>query len=149
MNVLLASSEIHPYSKSGGLGDMAGAMARAMAAEGQQVAVVTPLYRGITERFSDLKKSDLVMSQLLGSQTVEASVWILEANPTLTFYFIDQPEFYDRAGLYQEKGVDYPDNADRFIFFSKCVTQLARDLPAKPDVVHVHDWQAGLVPLFK
>jgi len=148
MNLLLASSEIHPYSKSGGLGDMVGAMARAMASEGQQVAVVTPLYRGIRERFSELKKSDWPMRQLLGSQVVEASVWMLEANPKLTFYFIDQPEFYDRAGLYQENGADYPDNAERFIFFSKCVTQLARDLPAKPDVVHVHDWQAGLVPLF-
>src|SRR5216117_3456804 len=99
MNVLLASSEVHPYSKSGGLGDMVGAMAKAMSAEGQQVAVVTPLYRGITERFSELKKSDCPMSQMLGPQTVEASVWILEANPKLIFYFIDQPEFYDRTGL--------------------------------------------------
>ena len=70
-----------------------------------------------------------------------------EWEPGLTVYFIHRPELYQRAGLYQEAGVDYPDNAGRFIFFSKCAAHLARDLPWQPELVHVHDWEAGLVPL--
>src|SRR5205814_482056 len=55
--------------------------------------------------------------------------------------------FYDRPALYSEGGQDYPDNAQRFIFFAKCVAHLARYLPWQPELAHVHDWQAGLVPL--
>src|SRR5262249_53843941 len=63
-------------------------------------------------------------------------------------YFVDRPEFYARPTLYQQKnGADYPDNAERFAFFSKAVVHLARYLPWQPELVHVHDWQAGLVPL--
>ena len=65
----------------------------------------------------------------------------------MTIYFIHQPEFYQRAGLYGENGVDYEDNAARYIFFSKAVTHLARYLPWQPEVVHLNDWQTGLVPL--
>ncbi len=61
----------------------------------------------------------------------------------LTVYFVDHPGFFDRAGIYHENNISYPDNAERFIFFSKCVVHLARYLPWRPDVVHVHDWQAG------
>ena len=61
----------------------------------------------------------------------------------MTVYFIEQPDFFDRAGIYLEDNISYADNAERFIFFSKCVVHLARYLPWRPDVVHVHDWQTG------
>ncbi len=64
----------------------------------------------------------------------------------LTVYFIDQPDFYDRGGIYLENNISYADNAERFIFFSKCVAHLARYLPWRPDIVHVHDWQTAFVP---
>ncbi len=76
-----------------------------------------------------------------------ADVFILQPSPGVTVYFIDQPEFFDRAAIYTEHDVDYPDNARRFIFFSKCVVHLARYLPLQPEIVHIHDWQTGLVPL--
>src|SRR5262249_27589405 len=69
------------------------------------------------------------------------------ATPGVTVYFVDQPQWYDRASLYNEGGVDYADNSKRFIFFSKCVAHLARFLPWQPELVHVQDWQAGLGPL--
>src|SRR5207247_111660 len=78
----------------------------------------------------------------------ERRVWKLEPRSGLTSYFIDQPQFFNRPGLYGEKGIDYPDNAERFIFFSKSVVNLARYLDWSPEIVHAHDWQAGLVPLF-
>ncbi|MEO5802144.1 MAG: glycogen synthase GlgA [Verrucomicrobiota bacterium] len=147
MKILLASSEVHPYSKSGGLADMVGALAKFLARAGHQVGVVTPLYRGIRERFPEIKPFDWDFNLPLGNDFVQATVWSGEFEERLMFYFIDQPGFYQRANLYEEKGISYPDNAERFIFFSKCVANLARYLPWKPELVHGHDWQTGLVPL--
>jgi starch synthase len=73
-------------------------------------------------------------------------LWSLKAGKNLTVYFIDHPGFFDRAGIYFENNISYPDNDARFIFFSKCVAHLARYLPWRPEVVHVHDWQTALVP---
>ncbi|MBI2926998.1 MAG: glycogen synthase GlgA [Verrucomicrobia bacterium] len=148
LRILLASSEVFPYSKTGGLADMVGAFAKSLAHEGHRVGVVTPLYRGIRERFPDLARFDWHLDLPLGFRRVQAEVWTLNPTELLTIYFIQQPEFYHRATLYQDNGADYPDNAERFIFFSKCVTNLARFLPWQPELVHVHDWQTALVPLF-
>ena len=147
MKILLASSEVHPYSKTGGLADMAGALAKALAHAGHQVGVVTPLYRGIRERFPEFKNwtGTWICRWARAGCRRKSGRW--QPSPGLTIYFIHQPEFYQRAGLYQENGVDYADNAERFIFFSKAVAHLARYLPWQPEVVHVHDWQTALVPL--
>lgn len=146
MNILLASSELHPYSKSGGLADMVGALAKAMARAGHEVAVVTPLYRGIQERFPDIAPFAWDLQIPLGKQIVAGGVRVLRPMERLTIYFIDQPGFYQRGSLYQENGADFPDNAERFIFLSKAVVNLARYLPLRPEIVHLHDWQVGLVP---
>src|SRR5437867_305867 len=147
MKVLLASSEVHPYSKTGGLADMVGALAKALARTGLEVGLVTPLYQGIHKKFPDIRATDTRMELPLGARRVAAEALKRDWEPGLTVYFIHQPELFDRAGLYQENDVDYPDNAERFIFFSKCVVHLARHLPAQPELVHTHDWQVGLVPL--
>src|SRR5258707_6876302 len=147
MIILLASSEFHPYSKSGGLADMVGALGKWLGRAGHQVGVVTPLYRGILEKFPGLKKLDWWLDLPLGPYRTQAEVWTLEPSEGLTIYFIRQPLFYDRASLYQEKGADYPDNPQRFIFLSKCAVHLARYLPWKPEVVHAHDWQTALMPI--
>src|SRR5208283_3151350 len=82
----------------------------------------------------------------LGDEWIQSELWSLELEKGLTAYFINHPAFFNRAGLYFENNISYADNAERFIFFSKCVTHLARYLPWRPDLVHVHDWQAALVP---
>ena len=146
MKILLASSEVHPYSKTGGLADMVGALGKALARAGHGVRIVTPLYRGIREKFPRIKREDWQFDLPLGAQRVQAELFSLKVEKGLTVYFIHQPEFYFRAGLYQEEDISYADNAERFIFFSKCVAHLARYLPWRPDVVHVNDWQTALVP---
>jgi len=146
MKILLASSEVHPYSKTGGLADMVGALGRALVRAGHETGIVTPLYRGIAERFPAIRRVDWQFNLLLGAREVRAELWSLEVEKGLTIYFVGQDEFYQRAGIYLENHVSYPDNDKRFIFFSKCVTNLARYLPWRPDIVHVNDWQAGLVP---
>jgi starch synthase len=143
MRILLASSEAHPYSKTGGLADMVGALAKTLVRVGNRVGVVTPLYAGIREGFPGLRQLPLPADFQLGSQRFRASLWSLEPMPGLTVYFVDQPAFYERGDLYQEHGVDYPDNAARFIFFAKAAAHLALNLAWKPEVLHLHDWQAA------
>lgn len=147
MKILLASSEVHPYSKTGGLADMVGALGKALARAGHTVGIVTPLYLGLRERFPALTRLELPLDFPLGLRRVRGEVWSLQTAEQLTLYFVDCPEFFQRAGLYQKEGVDYPDNAERFIFFSKAVADLAVHLPWKPDLLHVHDWQAALAVL--
>jgi len=143
MRILLASSEIHPYSKTGGLADMVGSLAKTLARAGHRVGIVTPLYAGIRERFPQLKRDDLPLEFPLGAQPVRGETWSLEPIEGLTVYFVDQPGFYERADLYQAEGTDYPDNAERFMFLSKAAAHLALHLPWKPEVMHLHDWQAS------
>jgi starch synthase len=147
MRILLASSEVHPYSKTGGLADMTGSLAKALRRAGHRVGVVTPLYAGIRERFPELKRLDLPLELPLGPRNVRGETWSLEPMPGLTVYFVDQPAFYQRADLYQAEGVDYPDNAERFIFFSKAAAHLALHLDWQPEVLHLHDWQTSLAAL--
>ncbi|PYJ08072.1 MAG: glycogen synthase GlgA [Verrucomicrobia bacterium] len=148
MKILLASSEVHPYSKTGGLADMVGALAKTLARLGHQVGLVTPLYGGIRERFPALKRVPLPLDLPLGRRRARGDVWSLEPETGFTIYFVEQRDFYQRSGLYQENGADYGDNAERFIFFSKAIAHLALNLPAQPDVVHLHDWQTGFAALF-
>lgn len=148
MRILLASSEVHPFSKTGGLADMVGALAKALAAAGHEVAVVTPLYNGIRAKFPEIERLDWEMTLPLGAENVSGEVWVRRAGERLTTYFIHHAGFFQRDSLYQENGADYPDNAQRFLFFDKAVVHLARYLPLQPEIVHVHDWQTGFVPLF-
>ena len=146
MKILLASSEVHPYSKTGGLADMVGALGRALLKAGHEVCVVTPLYRGIREKFPDVHPEDWYLNLPLGDRWIQGALWSVIPENGLKVYFIEQTEFFDRAGIYHEKNVSYPDNDQRYIFFSKAVVHLARYMHWRPDVVHVHDWQVGLVP---
>ena len=147
MKILLASSEVFPYSKTGGLADMVGALGKALAQAGHEIGIVTPLYRGVRDKVTDLESATGPIHVALGGETVSGLVWKHQPSPGLTIYFVDQPAYFDRPALYGEAGADYPDNAARFIFLSKCVAHLARYLAWQPDVVHAHDWQVGLVPL--
>ena len=110
--------------------------------------LVTPLYRGIRAQFPDLQPFDWNLDLPLDSSRVQGRVWTRVVDDRLTAYFIEQPRFFDRSDIYQERGMDYPDNAERFIFFCKALVNLARYLPWRPDVVHLHDWQTALAPVF-
>ena len=146
MKLLLASSEVYPFSKTGGLADMVGSLAHAFARAGHEVRVITPLYRGIREKYPALRKVDWKFALQLGTTLVNAALWELDLADGPKIYFIDHPEYFDRDGIYQEQNIGYADNAERYIFFSKCAVHLARYLPWRADVVHVHDWHTGLVP---
>ena len=145
MRLLLATSELHPYSKTGGLADMVAALAKTLARKGHKVGVVTPLYKGLLDKFPDIEPTDWKFEVPIGSATISGGLHTLSPEPNLTIYFVDHREFFWRNGLYTERGYDYPDNFVRFLFFSQCVVHLAQHLDWKPEVVHGHDWPAGLV----
>src|SRR5580698_2781811 len=112
MNILLATSEVHPYSKTGGLADMVGALAKTLARDGHQARIVTPLYRGIQGHFPQIRREDWWFDLPLGGRRVQAELYSLAVEENLMVYFIGQKEFYDRSGLYLEDNAVYPDNAD-------------------------------------
>src|ERR1043166_3028375 len=109
MKILLASSEVHPYSKTGGLADMVGALAKTLVRCGHHVGLVTPLYAGVRNRFQDLERIDLPLNFPVGPRHVAGSVWVQQTHAGYTAYFVDASVFYERPELYQEHGVDYSD----------------------------------------
>lgn len=147
MNLLLASSEVHPFSKTGGLGDAVVGLAKSLARAGHKVALVTPLYAGIREKFPAARNMDWKIDLPIDTRRVTGGVWTLELAERLEVYFLQHDGYYDRPGLYQDRGVDFPDNAERFIFFAKAVVHLARHLPGPVEIAHAHDWQAALAPV--
>jgi starch synthase len=148
VRILLGSSEVYPWSKTGGLADMVSALAKALGRRGHQVGLVTPLYLGIREQVPELKRLDLSLDLPLGGERRFAAFWTLEPSENLTLYFLDHPAFFHRETLYQQSGVDYPDNAARFLFLSKAIAQLGYCLPWTPELIHLHDWQTTAAALF-
>ena len=100
MQVLHVASELHPFSKTGGLADMVAALGKALAHAGHEVQLVTPLYRGIRNRHPDIHPAKWRFDVPMGTSLVAGEFWRLKVTPQLTIWFVDQPEFFDRAGLY-------------------------------------------------
>lgn len=147
MNVLFAASELSPYAKTGGLGDVLAALPAVMRRRGHSVSCVLPLYRGLREQLPEAKLTDLVLTIPLGERTIPARVWKAATETGVALFLIEENDFFDRPSLYGEGG-DYIDNAARFIFFSKAIVELARHLQPVPQILHLNDWQTGLVPAF-
>jgi starch synthase len=144
MHIAFAASEGVPFSKTGGLADVVGALPRALAALGHHVSVFLPRYRqtkltepatvvrSITIPFDDKYRFASVVSG--GSQS------------GVRFYFVEFPEYFDRDALYGTAAGDYPDNAERFALFSRAVIEATKILGI-PQIFHCHDWQSALIPV--
>ena len=117
------------------------ALPRALARLGHEVEVVMPRYRGVTagERVGRITVT-------LGSQPLDAGVFAVDADGVRTI-FIDQPAYFDRDGIYGTQGQDFSDNPERFAFLAHAALRWAALTGARYDVIHGHDWQAGLVPV--
>lgn len=149
MNILLASSEVVPFSKTGGLADVSGALPIALAQSGQQVAVITPAYRSALASGQPISATGIELEIPIGSRVVPGRILASKLpGSNVPVYLVDQPDYYDRPALYGEKGQDFRDNSERFIFFSRAVLEAIRLLELDIDVVHANDWQTGLVPAY-
>ncbi len=140
MRVAFVASEVAPFSKTGGLGDVAGALPGALRDLGAEVVVVSPLHR--SARRHPLRETPHRLAVPVGASTVPVAV-----RRSGDAYFIEHDPSFDREGLYGTPEGEYGDNAARFVLFSRAALLLLRELGA-PDVVHAHDWQSGLVPIY-
>lgn len=134
MRILFASAEVSPYSKTGGLGDVAGALPPALVARGHQVVVATPLYGSVERTAHGLRRRDggAMEADLGGARVI----------------FVENDALYGRSGVYGEGGEEYPDNAERFAFLSRSLLPIAEAcFGGAPDILHLNDWQTGLAAL--
>jgi starch synthase len=146
MKILLVSSEAIPFAKTGGLADVSGALPRALARLGQEVTLILPKYRQVDEKRFRLKKTSLDLLVPLGQRLEAAEVYAAEMEANYRALLIRKDSYYDRDKLYGGPDGDYEDNAERFVFFSRAVLETARSL--KPDLIHCHDWQTALIPVY-
>jgi starch synthase len=142
----VVASEAHPYAKTGGLAEVAAALPDALGRLGHRVTLVLPRYRGIDLSGSRSQATSIV----IGSHVQPVSFHAREERQGVTVVFVDVPELFDRAGgLYNVDGVDYPDNGWRFAVFSRAALEYPRLLGRRPSIIHAHDWQTGLVPVYQ
>jgi starch synthase len=146
--ILFAASEVTPFAKTGGLADVAGSLPAALASLGHQVRVVMPLYRSVKEGPFGIKPYEKALSVPFKGQKLKAGVFLAKKSRNVHYYFIQRDEFFDRSGLYGTSEGDYFDNAERFIFFSRGILEFNKSSGFQPDIIHCHDWQSSLVPVF-
>jgi starch synthase len=143
MKILFVASEGLPYSKTGGLADVVGALPQALVEMGHEVTVFLP-------RYQNNKTLPPIISSLsipLGDEMRFPAIAEGTGVGGVRYFFLDDPAYFDREQLYGIKGSDYPDNAERFAEFSRAAIEFAKQV-WRPDVIHCHDWQASLVPVF-
>jgi starch synthase len=152
LRVLIVSSESVPFAKVGGLADVVGALAKELRESGVDARIMIPKYSEVYEfmTHSGLASSrtrDFTINLEMGE--VQGKVEEVEYNGT-PFYFIDNPKYFRREGIYVDERTkyDFPDSLERFTFFSKAVLESAKLIDFKPDVIHSHDWQTGLIPVY-
>ena len=141
--VLLVGSEAQPFSKTGGLADVLGGLPPALARLGWSATVVLPRYRGVTA--GTLIESFPVS---VGGFTRDAGFYEAPLADGGRAILVDCPELFDRDAIYGVGNVDYVDNARRFGFLARAALEFAGRRSPAPSVVHAHDWQAGLVPVY-
>ncbi|MFY9937955.1 MAG: glycogen synthase GlgA [Silvibacterium sp.] len=147
MHVVFAASECVPYVKTGGLADVVGALPREMAHLGHRVTVYLPYYKQVREHVPE--KKPVIRSLTIPFEYYNRFVAILDGgiHDGVQFYFVDCPELFDREAPYGTETSEYADNWERFGLYCRATLEAAKQLGV-PDVFHVHDWQASMVPVY-
>ncbi|MGD0546919.1 MAG: glycogen synthase GlgA [Terracidiphilus sp.] len=148
MQIVLAASECVPFAKTGGLADVVGALPPELVKLGHEVNVYLPLYAGVRRQLAgELKYA--ARSITIPFQNYNRFAGIVDGGKSggVQYYFVDCPDLFDREGLYGTAAGDYPDNAERFGLYCRAVIEAAK-LLGVPEIFHVHDWQAALIPVY-
>ncbi|MEO5822381.1 MAG: glycogen synthase GlgA [Vicinamibacteraceae bacterium] len=144
LSILMVASEVLPYAKTGGLADVAAALPTALAALGHQVVVAMPRYRGVQVTGEVL--TTFVLD--IGAEHLHVQVFRERMAGGAVLWLVDIPALYDREGFYGVGSHDHPDNPRRFAALARAAFEAAIATGFTPDVVHAHDWQAGLAPVY-
>ncbi|MBQ2433206.1 MAG: glycogen synthase GlgA [Clostridia bacterium] len=145
MKILFAASECMPFVKTGGLADVIGALPKEIVKTGADIRVIIPLYRAIGQEVRERLEHVTYFYINLGWRRQYVGIEKL-VNDGVTFYFIDNEQYFGRDYIYGKGG----DEGERFAFFSKAVLEAISKIDFVPDILNCHDWQTGLIPvLFK
>jgi len=142
MKILFVASEALPYVKTGGLADVIEALPRALVKLGHEIAVFLPRYRGI--KVSSVTLPSLTIPQ--GTRLRFPAIASGGLHRGVRYFFLDDPFYFDRDGIYGDKNHEFPDNAERYTEFSRAAIELAKQV-WMPELIHCHDWQTAMVPV--
>ena len=151
LTIVMAGSEVAGFARTGGLGDVLGALPRQLARLGHNVKLFMPYYSDIDLTNPRITMLDISLPVMVGDQEFPMSIGRLaSARSGPEMFFLYNEELFDRPDLYRdpETGRDYVDNDLRFAFFSRGVLDAVKHFGIQPDIVHCHDWQAGLIPVY-
>jgi starch synthase len=144
LTILMIASEAVPFAKTGGLADVARALPLALGRLGHQVILALPRYRGIGVTRDPL----LTLAIQLGQRQHTVRVYEQPLGPNARAWLVDEPALYDREGLYSTSDGDHPDNPRRYGLLARAALEGVRAAGIRPDVLHAHDWQGGLAPVY-
>ncbi len=142
MKIGMISPEIAPFAKTGGLAEVVETLSLALARRGHELCMIMPAYRSVLRGGFALTESSMTLAVAVSNRLVEASVLETSLGERTSVYFIRADPYYDREFLYGTGAGDYPDNAERYVFFSRAALELLRRQPA--EIIHCHDWQSAL-----
>jgi starch synthase len=149
IGVVHLTAEYWPFARTGGLGEAVSGLATYQAAAGHATTVVMPLHQLVRDTTPSLERTDHTLTVTLGGHTERA--WLYrtpDAAPGPRVFFIEHPDFFDRAGIYGDAGGDYPDNARRFAFFCLAALTVLPEIAPETQVLHAHDWHTALAPVY-
>ncbi len=145
LSVLMVASEAHPFAKTGGLAEVSASLTDALGRLGHSVTLVLPRYRQVSIAGAERLQTRLA----LGDRLQPVSLYERHLSDRVKLVLVDVPELFDREGIYGSADGDFPDNALRFAVFSRAALEYPRLRAERPSVIHAHDWQAGLVPVYQ
>lgn len=146
MKILFVASECVPFCKTGGLADVIGALPKELRKRRHDVRILLPKYRTIRGQEFGIKETRERVQVPIGGRIETGEIRIAKTDKKIPVYFIHHEGYFGRSGLYRTSEGDYPDNAERFLFFCRAALEACKAVQFRPDIMHVHDWQTGLIP---
>ncbi len=145
MKIAIVAAEITPWAKAGGLADVIGALPAALGQSGAEPAVILPGYRSVLDALKTTPVAEN-LSVPVGGSSERFDLLRAETRDGVPLYLVKHPVNFDRAGIYGERGADYPDNLQRYVMFGRAAALVAARF-IRPDVLHAHDWHAAVAPI--
>lgn len=146
MKIAMVASEVTPFAKTGGLADVLGTLSVALERLGHEICVIAPAYRSALQGNFSLRENGMTLSVPVADRQEEATILETFIGKNVPVYLIRADQYFDREFQYGTPSSDYPDNAERFVFFSRAALELLRQRPV--DIAHFHDWQTALAAVF-
>ena len=145
----MATSEVVPFAKTGGLADVCGSLPIELSRLGHPTAVILPAYRQVQQSGQPIEDLDIEFDVPIGAKIVTGRLLRSRLpDSDVPVYLVQQDRYFDRPQLYRDAGTDYKDNCERYVFFCRSVLETIRLLELSVDLIHCNDWQTGLIPAY-